>query len=140
MKKIILIFSLFLTFAFAKNEELTVSILPQKYFLQKIVKDKFDINVMVKPGFSPATYEPKTSQMRSLVNSKVYFYIDVPFEDIWLDKFKQSSKNTLFVDTSLGIEKIQMAKHEHHDEEDKTEEHKDEHQGHEHESLDPHIW
>lgn len=140
MKKIILIFSLFLTFAFAKNEELTVSILPQKYFLQKIVKDKFDINVMVKPGFSPATYEPKTSQMRSLVNSKVYFYIDVPFEDIWLDKFKQSSKNTLFVDTSLGIEKIQMAKHEHHDEEDKTEEHKDEHQDHEHESLDPHIW
>lgn len=140
MNKILLAFFALASFVFASKEELTVSIIPQKYFLQKIIKDKYEINVMVKPGFSPATYEPKTSQMRALVSSKVYFYIDLPFEDVWLDKFKQSSKDTLFVDTTIGIQRIEMAKHEHHDEEKKTDEHKIEHLGHEHESLDPHIW
>jgi len=44
---------LFTTILFASKQELTVTILPQKYFVEKIVKDKFDINVMVKPGSCP---------------------------------------------------------------------------------------
>lgn len=117
----------------ASNPELTVSILPQKYFLQKIVKDKFDINVMVLPGASPHIYEPKSSQMKSLINSKMYFYIGVSFENVWLDKFKLSAKNTIFVDTTKGIEKIPMLKHEHHEENKNESKHEDE-------SLDPHVW
>lgn len=121
----------------ASKGELTVSVVPQKYFVQKIVGDKFNVNVMVKPGFSPATYEPKTSQIKKLVNSKVYFYLEVPFEKSWLEKFKNVAKNTLFVDTAKGIEKIAMAKHTHHDEEahHEHEEHH-EHESHEHEDHD----
>ena len=139
MRNYLLIFMLFTTILFASKQELTVTILPQKYFVQKIVKDKFDINVMVKPGASPHTYEPKSSQMKSLSNSKIYFYTGVSFENAWLDKFKLSAKNTIFVDTAVGIEKLAMEAHFHEGEE--HDEHKDEAKhDHENEALDPHIW
>ena len=138
MKKILFLFIGALTILNASKPELTVSILPQKYFVQKIVKDKFDVNVMVQPGASPHIYEPKSSQMKSLMNSEIYFYIGVSFEKVWLDKFKSSAKNTTFVDISNGIEKLAMAKHEHHDEEETNK--KESHFEHEEEGTDPHIW
>lgn len=131
------------------KEQLTVSIAPQKYVLEKIVGDKFDINVMVNAGSSPHIYEPKTSQMVALSKSKIYFYIGIEFENAWMDKFKKSSKNTLFVDSSAGIEKIAMTEHKHEDEKDTHHEEKSNHKEHndyehehehEHEGLDPHIW
>ena len=47
MRNYLVVFMLFTTILFASKQELTVTILPQKYFVEKIVKDKFDINVMV---------------------------------------------------------------------------------------------
>lgn len=139
MKRILFLFIAAFTILNASKQELTVSISPQKYFVQKIVKDKFNINVMVKPGASPHTYEPKSSQMKSLSNSKIYFYTGVSFENAWLDKFKLSAKNTIFVDTAVGIEKLAMEAHSHKGEE--HDEHKDEAKhDHENEALDPHIW
>ncbi len=137
MKKILFLFIAVFTILNASKPQLTVSILPQKYFVEKIVKDNFDVNVMVKPGASPHTYEPKSSEMRSLANSKIYFYTDVSFEKVWLDKFKLSAKNTTFINTANAIEKITMEKHTHENE-GKHEEHN--HDKHENESLDPHIW
>ncbi|WP_321314454.1 metal ABC transporter solute-binding protein, Zn/Mn family [Halarcobacter sp.] len=118
-------------------KEVTVSILPQKYFVDKIAKGKVDVNVMVKPGASPATYEPKTSQMKLLSKSIAYFSIGVPFEKVWLEKFESANKNMLMVDTSEGIKKLPIAAHEHHEDEDHADEHHDheEHadENHEHE-------
>lgn len=130
MKKILLVFAFLISFLNASTNQLTVNILPQKYFVQKIVKDKFDINVMVKPGSSPHNFEPKPSQMKLLDESKAYFLIGDPSEKAWLDRFKQNTKNTLFVDTTIGIEKIQM----------QPDEHEHEHHDHDHSGLDPHIW
>ncbi|MDZ7817576.1 MAG: zinc ABC transporter substrate-binding protein [Aliarcobacter sp.] len=154
MKKILFLFITIFTVLNASTAQLTVSILPQKYFVEKIVKDKFEINVMVKPGASPHTYEPKTSQMKALSASKVYFYTGVSFEHVWLDKFKKNAKDTLFVDVTNGIEKLAMEKHEHHEEDAKEEAHddhkrhekhdehesKDNHDTHDEDGLDPHIW
>ena len=156
MKKILFLLISIIGILNATTPQITVSILPQKYFVEKITKDKFEINVMVQPGASPHTYEPKTSQMKALSASKVYFATGVAFEDVWLDKFKKNAKDTLFVDLSDGIEKLAMGKHEHH-EEDAHEEAHDNHKGHDdhdehgHEAhdnhdahnengLDPHIW
>lgn len=133
---------LFVSFLYASKPELTVNILPQKYFVEKIVKDKFNINVMVKPGVSPHNFEPKPSQMKSLVVSKAFFLIGDSSEKAWLEKFKQNAKNTLFVDTTVGIEKMEMIAHEDH-EENETHEHHEDHEheeAHEHLGLDPHIW
>lgn len=123
--------------------EVTVSIVPQKYFVEKIAKDKVKVNVMVKPGFSPAIYEPKVSQMRELTKSSLYFSTGVAFETVWLEKFKNANKNMIVIDTANGIVKLAMAEHNHEIENHKEEkdnhhnEHKDEHM---HEGLDPHIW
>ena len=136
MKKILFLCIAFISILNASKPELTVNILPQKYFVEKIVKDKFEINVMVKPGSSPHNYEPKPSQMKSLVNSKAYFLVGDPFEQAWMDKFKQNAKNTLFVDTTKGIEKIQMEEHNHHDEANVDAKHDE----HDHSGFDPHVW
>ncbi|QKF81329.1 metal ABC transporter solute-binding protein, Zn/Mn family [Halarcobacter ebronensis] len=146
MKLILTLLVIFSTFAFAN--EVTVSILPQKYFVEKIAKDKMKVNVMVQPGSSPATYEPKTSQMKNLSKSLAYFSIGVPFEKAWLDRFENANKTMLMVDTSKGIEKLAMAAHHHEDEHEHEHEHEKEHHEkdepnhdeHEHSGLDPHVW
>ncbi|PLY07065.1 MAG: cation ABC transporter substrate-binding protein [Arcobacter sp.] len=146
MKKILIAFFTLTSLLLAT--EVTVSILPQKYFVEKIAQDKVKVNVMVNPGASPTTYEPKTSQMRMLSNSLIYFAIDVPFEDAWLDKFKNANKKMIIIDTADGIDKLEMSAHEHHDEEsdvnhslNEKEEHKHiQEEGHNHEGADPHIW
>lgn len=137
MKKVLMSLFLFVGVNLLATE-VTVSILPQKYFVEKIAKDKVEVNVMVKPGFSPATYEPKTSQMRKLANSKAYFSIGVPFEKVWLEKFEHANKNMLVVDTTYGIKKLEMEAHVHHDEDDHDEHKHDEHKDEKHHDHDEH--
>ena len=117
-----------------------VSIVPQKYFVQQIGKDLVDVDVMVQPGASPATYEPKPRQMVVLSKARAYFAIGVPFEKAWLKKIAASNPNMMVVHTDRGIQKIPMATHHHRDEEDRHEiEHPHDSQR-EQGILDPHIW
>ena len=114
----------------------TVSIPPQKYFVQKIGGDRVDISVMVLPGANPATYEPKPQQMVSLTKSKIYFAIGVPFETHWLKKFKGFSPQMTIVSTQSGIEKIPMKAHLHDKDEGAENGKTAVHAG----IKDPHIW
>lgn len=109
--------------------KVTVSILPQKYFVQKIAGDLVDVSVMVLPGASPATYEPKPQQMVHLTRSKIYFAMGVPFEKVWLKKFAAINAKMVIVHTEGGIEKIPMARVHPHDE-----------GRHPHGIKDPHVW
>ena len=139
---------------YAENKiQIFVSIVPQKYFVQQIGKDLVHVQIMVQPGASPATYEPKPRQMAELSKSRIYFAIGVPFEASWMDKIAAANPNLKVIHTDHGIEKLAMAAH-HHDA--SAEEHhegdhdhrKDDHHGeaeddldhHEHAGLDPHIW
>lgn len=111
-----------------------VSIVPQKYFVKKIGGDLVDISIMVQPGASPATYEPKPKQMVALSIAKIYFAIGVPFEKAWLKKISAANPKMLVVHTEAGIEKRPMKAH-HHPE---GEEH---HEGEDHHGIkDPHVW
>ncbi|MBU2510647.1 zinc ABC transporter substrate-binding protein [bacterium] len=119
-----------------------VSILPQKYFVKKIGGTFVDANVMVSPGASPHTFEPKPSQMVALTKSKLYFAIGVEFERIWLEKFAATNPEMVIVHMDQGIEKIPMSTFQHGDEADTHSEggdHQDQ-ENHEHGALDPHIW
>jgi len=107
----------------------TVSILPQKYFVNRIGGDLVRVNVMVPPGASPATYEPKPSQIRALSDSAIYFAAGVPFEASWLGRLTADRDDLRVVDTSEGIEKLAMIAHSHHD-----------HDHHSEEASDPHTW
>ena len=68
-----------------------VSIPPQKFLVEQVGNDRVSVNVMVKPGSSPETYEPTPKQMAALSKSQLYFQIGVPFESVWIDKIKQSN-------------------------------------------------
>ena len=46
MKKLFIMFFILTSYIF--SNEVTVSILPQKYFVKKIAQDKVHVNVMVK--------------------------------------------------------------------------------------------
>ncbi|MCG8572423.1 MAG: zinc ABC transporter substrate-binding protein [Spirochaetes bacterium] len=140
-----------------------VSILPQKYFVEKIAGDRINVEVLVSPGKSPATYEPKPQQITDLGNAKALFTIGVPFEKAFLPKIQDTLKHLKIVDTSIGINKRMMEAHshdhddEHHDDEHHEDEHhedehhedehhedehhEDEHHEDEHHEVpDPHIW
>jgi len=134
---------------------LTVSLLPQKYFVDKIGGDLVNVNVMVEPGASAETYEPLPQQLANLSNSSAYISIGVPFEQVWLEKIKSANPQIPIINSGKGIEKIAMIGHHHdhenenHQDEDHTDEnHTDENHTDEKaegkegekESLDPHIW
>jgi zinc transport system substrate-binding protein len=125
-----------------------VSINPQKYFVQRIGKDLVDIQVMVQPGASPASYEPKPRQMAAIAKTLIYFSIGVPFEEVWLNKIASSNPNMMVVQTEHGIQKIPMADHHHHRgaaDHRETDGHAENKHGNvenqrDHGILDPHIW
>ncbi|RJQ44910.1 MAG: cation ABC transporter substrate-binding protein [Anaerolineaceae bacterium] len=110
----------------------TVSILPQKYFVERIGGDLVTVNVMVGPGEDPHTYEPQPAQMQALSTSQIYFTIGVEFEDAWLEKFKDTNPELKIIDTSANVEKITMIAEENHEEGNEED--------HEHGEMDPHIW
>lgn len=112
--------------------QVTVSILPQVYFVRQIAGDLAQVSVMVLPGAGPATYEPKPDQMVALTSSQIYFAIGVPFETVWLPKIQAANPAMRIVRTQEGISKIPMAHHHHEHAAQKT------HNGQE--ILDPHIW
>ncbi|SDP14372.1 metal ABC transporter solute-binding protein, Zn/Mn family [Desulforhopalus singaporensis] len=114
-----------------------VSILPQKYLVQQVGKDLVHVEVMVQPGASPATYEPKPSQMRKLKSSSVYFAIGVPFEQAWLTRISRMNPQMTVVHTDAGVTKRAMKK-DYSDALTHDEAHPAD--GHFHEGLDPHIW
>lgn len=116
-----------------------VSVPPQRYFVQQIAGDRVSVQVMVLPGASPATYEPKPIQMAAIAKADVYFSIGVPFEDVWLEKIAAANPDMQIVATDRDIDKLPMAAHDHDHERDSK--------GHDHGSgkeqsrfLDPHIW
>ncbi|MCV6638538.1 zinc ABC transporter substrate-binding protein [Candidatus Albibeggiatoa sp. nov. NOAA] len=113
-----------------------VSILPQKYFVERIGGEHVDVSVMVQAGHSPATYEPTPQQMVKLSQTELYIRIGVPFENVWLPKLQQNNPQLTVVDARQDIELQKMPdieelfaeSHDGHDDE-----HHDEHEGHEEE-------
>ena len=105
---------------------ISVSILPQKYFLEKISGNQFYIQVMIPPGESPATYDPTPEQMISLSKSTAYFLIgDLQFEKSWILDTRQQYPSIEFINTSKGLQ-LEHTDHDGHD--------------HQHSGVDPHTW
>lgn len=122
---------------------ITVTIPPQKYFVEKIGGELVNVNVMIGPGLEPHTYEPLPQQLSQLANSQAYIAIGVPFEEVWLNKITTANPQITMINAGEGIEKIPLLGHNHtHDEQKndhQNEANKDDHHL-ENQDLDPHIW
>ncbi len=151
----------FVTIHAAEKPTVFVSILPQKYFVEQIAGDTINVEVMVQPGASPATYEPKASQMKKLAGSLAYYAVGVPFEKAWLEKIAAINPKMAIIHTDDGIDKLAMEEHHHaaaehdvhhheaneeqhaghdHKHENHSETHHHEETHHQHDGLDPHVW
>jgi zinc transport system substrate-binding protein len=106
-----------------------VSILPQAYFVERVGGDNVNVEVLVGPGQSPATYEINPRQMALLTKADVFFRIGVPFEEGLIPKIKAIAGNLLIVDTREGIELRMM-----------EDDHRDHRHGEASIKRDPHIW
>ena len=80
-----------------------VSITPQKYFVERIGGNDVKVEVMVKPGESPATFNPNPKKMSRLANSKLYFSIGVPFERIWISRLKAIQPDLKFISLNQNL-------------------------------------
>lgn len=153
------------TLASAKDPLVFVSIAPQRYFVEQVAGDTIDVEIMVEPGASPATYEPKPHQMAMLAKADLYLAIGVPFERTWLPRLQEANPNLKIVHIDKGLRKIPMADNaleidagpriaflqEHKPDVMQVENHEHNHDhgnetGHDHKahshkgSLDPHVW
>lgn len=117
-----------------EKPKITVSIIPQKFFIEQIAGDMFDVNIMVPPGASPDDYEPTPKQLTQMVGSKVYFYVGhLGFEKSWMKRFTTNAPDVRFVSSSMGLDLLDgsACAHDEHDD----------HEGHSHsQGTDPHIW
>ncbi len=114
---------------------ITVSVLPQAYFVEQVGGKHVSVTVMVLPGQSPATYEPTAEQMVALSRADAYLSIGVPFENAWLDRIASANPDMLMVDTSEGITRRSVEAHSHASDQEEA----DRHDG-EVAHPDPHIW
>jgi zinc transport system substrate-binding protein len=103
-----------------------VSILPQKYFVERIGGDAVRVTVMVPPGADPHSYEPRPRQMTELSASALYLAIGVDFERAWLKRLRSANPGLRVVRTDEGVPKRPMVAAREHP--------------HAAGEPDPHIW
>ncbi len=113
-----------------------VSIPPLKAYVDAIGDGEVSTTVMVPPGHSPHSYEPKPSQMRALDNADCYFAVGVEFEKAWLPRFRAQNPKIKIIDLSQGISKYPMVAHKGEGEHGGETRDSKEKRAH----LDPHIW
>ena len=114
---------------------ISVTIEPQRYFVEQIVGDNFKVNTIVPAGTSPETYDPTPSQMVSLGKSALYFKVGyLGFENAWGQTLAENNADVVVINTSNEISLIEgenmdniIGGHIHHE-------------GHSHDGVDPHIW
>jgi len=111
----------------SKDKIVFVSILPLKYFADKIVGDNYRVVVTVPPGVGPESYSPTPKQMMLLGEARAYFSIGyLGFEQVWLENFRSSNPDLQVFVTSKRVDLIQD---------------KEQHGDHTHlQGVDPHIW
>ncbi len=136
---IYLSFVLFLIVACNSTNENTptvsVTIEPQRYFVEKIVGDKFQVNTIVPAGTSPESYDPTPSQMVDLGKSTLYFKVGyLGFENAWGKNLEENNMHVKIINSSNNIKLIDSDEHSIEIGDNS------EHDGHHHHGIDPHIW
>lgn len=111
----------------------TVSIQPQRYFLEKIVGDKVEVKCLLANGGNPEIFEPSMTHLMNLENSVAYFMIgNVGFESAIVERVRKNNPELNIYDNSEGVDLLVgthgECQHRHH------------HGGSCSDAVDPHTW
>ena len=109
-----------------QKRRVAVTILPQKYLLDRIVGDSLDVVCVIPNGGNPEEYAATPQLMKDIATSSLYFKIGgLGFEKTTLPSILQNSSHIEVVTLSEDIEFItSLCSHE----------------GQEHSHYDPHYW
>ncbi len=100
--------------------EVFVSILPQQYLVQQIGAERVNVNVMVKPGQSPETFEPSSKLMSRYSIADIFFTIGMPFEQVWIKRVASLNQHISVVNTQRADKELKenlmlsRRQHQHH--------------------------
>lgn len=112
------------------------SVMPQKFFVERIGGPRVSVESLVPPGADPHTYEPSPRTIMALAGARLYFKTGLPFEEAFLEKIAGSLPDLVLVDLRGGVELRAV--------EEAGREESEAHalgDGHDHDhGLDPHIW
>jgi len=108
----------------AEGLKVLVSIPPEAWFVNQVAGNEATVVIMVPPGASPHSYEPKPGQMAAVAQADLYLAIGVEFEETWLPRFTGTNPKLVVQHLDEGIVKLPMEEH-HHEGED--EHHESEH-------------
>jgi zinc transport system substrate-binding protein len=115
------------------RDVVSVSIMPQKYFVDEMTGGALEVNVMIPPGASHGTYSPTPRQFQLLSDSKLYISIGyLGYEQAWIHRLKELNPDMPELNLSEKTDLITGVTCDHED-----------HAGHGHEhegGVDPHIW
>lgn len=160
LHKSIFLLAIGLVCGFAKSL-VSVSVPPQKHFVEKIAANTLDINVIIPAGVDEHNFDFKPATMQRLEKSDIYFTIGLEFERVFADKFQSNFANLQVIDTGKDLRNLATShthskddhdehhNHAGHDDHDHDEhaQGKDEHHAHKHSNShethgasDPHIW
>ena len=114
------------------SQKITVvtTLFPLYDFAKNIGQDRMEVTLLLPPGVSPHTFEPKPSDIVKINESDIFVYTG-KFMEPWAEDIIKgtTNKNLKTVDASIGIKLMGAEGHEHEEE-----------HGHEHSRVDPHIW
>lgn len=110
---------------------------PLRYFAERIGGGLVDVQVLVAPGQSPATYEPTTRQMTELAGADLLFTVGVPMEAQLIPRIQASFEDVTVVAADAGLVRKALGR---------SADHSPVGAGsgpgylREHGDLDPHVW
>lgn len=105
--------------------QVTVSVLPIATFVRAVGGPHVTVSSLVKPGADPHSFEPSPQQIAALSDSALYFLGGMPFERVWLPRFRAANPRMKIVDlpatvVSHDAPPSPVAPHDH--------------------ASDPHVW
>lgn len=105
----------------ADKPVVTVSLQPQKYMLEKIVGDAYNVRCLLSNGGNPESYDPSFANLLNTEKSVAFLRMgNIGFEEAIVDKVHESNPSLPIYDTSRGIVPVVGT--------------------HGHDAADPHVW
>lgn len=110
-----------------------VSVSPHAYLVERIGGSGVSVEVLLKQGQDPHTFEPAPKQIVAAGKTRLFFKAGFPFERRVLEKLSDTNKKLELIDTGAGVTRRKMEDdlygEDSHGREDGQET-----------GLDPHIW
>lgn len=88
------------------SKEVLVSIIPHKYFVQRIADDLVHVQVLIPPGANSHTYEPSPRQVLFASKADLWFRIGEPMENRTIAALRSHNREINIVDLRTGLDLI----------------------------------